>query len=631
MFERVKENFFKKIRLKDAILSFILALILLFFSQHLFLDSGYWVEKGNLPDLFKITISYNGNDDNVKIYSLLPNAKKMKRVKYFNNTTTKTITGSINNHFEKYKFIVKINNVKKINLEYNTKFNNIIEFKSIKINDIEFIKRKEKTDNKISISIPQGTSFYNIEVICKKSQLTSKQINIKNYLSAIFIFIFYYFIINLICIKFYTTNTKLLFQNLLNLFKKNKIALLIFIFSFLLYLAYNLKTAILVNHFNRVPYKWGGVTGDEAIVIRNIVFSASRRFHPYFFLPLYPLYEFLMFISNNLYCSLSIIWCFLGSLSCVFLYKSLNLIIPRLKIIKTILLLCFTFTLSQLLMSYIFDLYIIAGCYLSIFIYLVSKELKNKEYDIINMLLIAIITAFIFGVNIPNLITCLIISSGIFIVKKNKKTILSFFLIILLLICSFVSIKSVTDNRISYKNIFGNKINFYLDIYFETNFKNNLTNFYQETLLKPFTYIDCKINNITNPALIFWALFVLTTVFASYLYLSNKAKDDNKALYFSLLAAILYNFCANFFWCPKMGFLFSQNFLVLLFIIMAMSINNIDSYLKTKKYSNCFKYSLIICLSVLLFFEITLNTKTVLRQHNNAIKYNPQNLLLEKR
>ena len=64
---------------------------------------------------------------------------------------------------------------------------------------------------------------------------------------------------------------------------------------------------------------------------------------------------------------------------------------------------------------------------------------------------------------------------------------------------------------------------------------------------------------------------------------------------------------------------------------MAMSINNINSYLKTKKYSNCFKYSLIICLSVLLFFEITLNTKTVLRQHNNAIKYNPQNLLLEKR
>ena len=152
--------------------------------------------------------------------------------------------------------------------------------------------------------------------------------------------------------------------------------------------------------------------------------------------------------------------------------------------------------------------------------------------------------------------------------------------------------------------------------------------FKKETILNPLIY-----NNkpITNPALIFWALFVLTTVFASYLYLSNKAKNDNKALYFSLLAAVLYNFCANFFWCPKMGFLFSQNFLVLLFIIMAMSINNINSYLKTKKYSNCFKYSLIICLSVLLFFEITLNTKTVLRQHNNAIKYNPQNLLLEKR
>ena len=627
MFEKVKENFFKKIRLKDIILSFILALILLFFSQHLFMDSGYWVEKGAVPDFYNIKFLYKGAPSNLKIDSYTIDAAYRYTGERIKDKNVKSIALTLYNQYKVYKFKLTINNIDKIELWQNSMYDKAVEFKSIKINNKELLSSNQivNTDKKFEYKLLPKNNIYNIEITCKRNIANyTGQFKIHNYAIIVLLFLFYY------VSAIYLFSNILSSKNITIFFKKYKLEIIILILSFSIYALYNFKAALLVNHFNRPMQSWDSpywISGDALIVIRNIFCAESKQFHPYFFFPLYPFFEFLMFLSkNNLYFSLSAIWCFLASLSVVFLYKSLDIIIPKLKIIKTIILLCFIFSLSQLLMSYIFDLYIIAGCYLSIFTYLVLKELKNKEYNFSSIFLIALISSLIFGVNTVNIITCLVILIPLFVVKKNKKAILSFFLLLILFIPSFVIVKAAINNdKIS--NTLGvgkSKIQKYI----KTDFALSYDYFKKETILNPLIY-----NNkpITNPALIFWALFVLTTVFASYLYLSNKAKNDNKALYFSLLAAVLYNFCANFFWCPKMGFLFSQNFLVLLFIIMAMSINNIDSYLKTKKYSNCFKYSLIICLLVLLFFEITLNTKTVLRQHNNAIKYNPQNLLLEKR
>lgn len=627
MFERVKENFFKKIRLKGAILSFILALILLFFSQHLFLDSGYWVEKGIVPDFYNIKFLYKGAPSNLKIDSYTPDAAYCYMGERIKDKNVKSIALTLYDKYHTYKFKLGAENIDKIEIWQNSMLDKAIEFKSIKINNKELLSSNQvvSADEKFEYKLLSENSIYNIEITCKRKISNYEHpFKIHNGIVFTLLFLFYYafglrLFLNIASIK-----------NITSFLKKYKVEIIILILFFSVYALYNFKAALLVNHFNRPIQSWNSpywISGDALIVIRDIFCAESKQFHPYFFLPLYPLYEFLMFISKgNLYFSLSIIWCFLASLSCIFLYKTLNLIIPKLKIIKTIILLCFIFSLSQLLMSYIFDLYIIAGCYLSVFIYLIFKELKNKEYNFLNIFLIILICAFIFGVNMVNIITCLIVISSLFLVKKNKKTAILFLLALFLLISSFTLIKAATNKGETFKSLTMDASE--IQKYVKTDFALSYDYFKKETILNPLIYSN---KPITNPALIFWALFVLTTVFASYLYLSNKAKNDNKALYFSLLAAILYNFCANFFWCPKMGFLFSQNFLVLLFIIMAMSINNINSYLKTKKYSNCFKYSLIICLSVLLFFEITLNTKTVLRQHNNAIKYNPQNLLLEKR
>lgn len=627
MFERVKENFFKKIRLKDAILSFILALILLFFSQHLFLDSGYWVEKGIVPDFYNIKFLYKGAPSNLKIDSYTPDAAYCYMGERIKDKNVKSIALTLYDKYHTYKFKLGAENIDKIEIWQNSMLDKAIEFKSIKINNKELLSSKQvvSADEKFEYKLLSENSIYNIEITCKRKISNYEHpFKIHNGIVFTLLFLFYY----AFGLRLFLNITSI--KNITSFLKKYKVEIIILILFFSVYALYNFKAALLVNHFNRPMQSWNSpywISGDALIVIRDIFCAESKQFHPYFFLPLYPLYEFLMFISKgNLYFSLSIIWCFLGSLSGVFLYKTLNLIIPKLKVIKTIILLCFIFTLSQLLMSYIFDLYIIAGCYLSVCIYLIFKELKNKEYNFSNIFLIILICAFIFGVNMVNIITCLIVISSLFLVKKNKKTAILFLLALFLLISFFTLIKAATDEGETFKSLTMDASK--MQKYIKTDIALNYDYFKKETILNPLIYSN---KPITNPALIFWALFVLTTVFASYLYLSNKAKDDNKALYFSLLAAILYNFCANFFWCPKMGFLFSQNFLVLLFIIMAMSINNIDSYLKTKKYSNCFKYSLIICLAVLLFFEITLNTKTVLRQHNNAIKYNPQNLLLEKR
>ncbi len=284
------------------------------------------------------------------------------------------------------------------------------------------------------------------------------------------------------------------------------------------------------------------------------------------------------------------------------------------------------FSLTQLLMSYIFDLYIIAGFYLAVLVYLISKEIKTKEYDKNNLSIITIICALAFGVNVVNIITCLILVFCIFVIKKQKtiasnfKIIMTFLIVLFSLIFSFISFSAITNNNSSFKSLLIRKEK--IEKYVTKDFGRNYRYFHKETLLNPFVS-----SSSWNPAYLFYAVFILAMFYNFYLFKNNRVKKEDVVLYFSVLGAILYNYVCNFLWCPDMGFLFSQNFFILIFVLFSLSLKNMTVYLKTKNIHLCEKLNVIIAflLVVFLMFEIILNTKTVNKQHYNAIKYNPVN------
>lgn len=508
MFERVKENFFKKIRLKDAILSFILALILLFFSQHLFLDSGYWVEKGIVPDFYNIKFLYKGAPSNLKIDSYTPDAAYCYMGERIKDKNVKSIALTLYDKYHTYKFKLGAENIDKIEIWQNSMLDKAIEFKSIKINNKELLSSKQvvSADEKFEYKLLSENSIYNIEITCKRKISNYEHpFKIHNGIVFTLLFLFYY----AFGLRLFLNITSI--KNITSFLKKYKVEIIILILFFSVYALYNFKAALLVNHFNRPMQSWNSpywISGDALIVIRDIFCAESKQFHPYFFLPLYPLYEFLMFISKgNLYFSLSIIWCFLGSLSGVFLYKTLNLIIPKLKVIKTIILLCFIFTLSQLLMSYIFDLYIIVGFYLSILAYLVLKQIKTGNYN--NLILTAIVSSLIFGVNMISIVTCLILIFPLFVISNKKiktanyfRTITGFFIMLFILVAFFIAFNSLMNNNASYKSLATSKER--IGRHIVKNPKLNLNYFHKETLLNPFVY-----SSSWNPAYLFYAVFIL--------------------------------------------------------------------------------------------------------------------------
>lgn len=597
----------------------------MFFSQHLFLDSQYWSNKANISDTFFISLSYEGNANDLKIELIMPNLSNIPYLKRKGNKNTKRVTLSVFNEFKTYKFNIKANNIDKIKIRQadSTFFNQNVEFKSFKINDEEILENKKLNS---TITVPDSNkTIYTIETECRIAPF-DWSFSYKNYIAFITLFIFYLLLFLYVVPKIENCD-KNFFRKFVY---KNKIELLIFLLSFLIYAAFNMHASLHVNHLGRILNQGFSnqtyMQGDAMWLIYSIYISQAKQFHPYFFLPIYPLYEFLLLITQNLYFSLSIIWYSFASLSVVFLYKIFNLISSKLKIIKTLLILIFAFSLSQILMSYIFDLYIIAGFYLSLLTYLIFKEIKNKEYDIKNLFTIAVVCAFMFGVNMVNLITCFILISSIFIIKKiNKdkcKILIKFILIVIILVTFFISFKSITNYNASYNTLFLKKNK--IERYVTDDLKYNWSQFYKETLLNPLVYSPYSY----NPAYLFYIILILMIIYNFYLFSKNKAL--NREIYYTTLFAIFYNYIANFFWCPDLGFIFSQNFFILLFVLFLLSIENIDKYLKTKNinFSRKLKIFIVIYLVLLIFFEIILNTHTVNKQHKNALKYNQQNSTL---
>ena len=599
----------------------------MFFSQHLYLDSSYWINKAKTQDLFSIAVLYKGNPENLIVEPGYSNVSVLYMGEHKNKNIVKRAALALDRYYETFRFKITVNDITKIKLipDSRTLYGQQAKFKSFKIDNKEYLTNNNMF-KKIILTPTQPKAEYYIEIECKLNSIQNQDFyfKIKNIVAFCLLAIYYYFLSSWFLSKISAYNKNLI-KNIKFIASKHKIELIIFIFSFIIYALFNIEACQQVNHLNRYLDNSYYMAGDAMYIIRFIDISQAKQFHPYFFLPLYPLYEFLIFVTRNLYLSLSLIWYTLASLSVVFLYKILNLIIPKLKIIKYLLVFIFMFSLTQLLMSYIFDLYIIVGFYLSILAYLVLKQIKTGNYN--NLILTAIVSSLIFGVNMISIVTCLILIFPLFVISNKKiktanyfRTITGFFIMLFILVAFFIAFNSLMNNNASYKSLATSKER--IGRHIVKNPKLNLNYFHKETLLNPFVY-----SSSWNPAYLFYAVFILAMFYNFYLFKNNRVKKEDVVLYFSVLGAILYNYVCNFLWCPDMGFLFSQNFFILIFVLFSLSLKNMTVYLKTKNIHLCEKLNVIIALLLVVFlmFEIILNTKTVNKQHYNAIKYNPAN------
>ena len=618
---------FRRNKKINIILSIIFTSILMFFSQHLYLDSSYWINKAKTQDLFSIAVLYKGNPENLIVEPGYSNVSVLYMGEHKNKNIVKRAALALDRYYETFRFKITVNDITKIKLipDSRTLYGQQAKFKSFKIDNKEYLTNNNMF-KKIILTPTQPKAEYYIEIECKLNSIQNQDFyfKIKNIVAFCLLAIYYYFLSSWFLSKISAYNKNLI-KNIKFIASKHKIELIIFIFSFIIYALFNIEACQQVNHLNRYLDNSYYMAGDAMYIIRFIDISQAKQFHPYFFLPLYPLYEFLIFVTRNLYLSLSLIWYTLASLSVVFLYKILNLIIPKLKIIKYLLVFIFMFSLTQLLMSYIFDLYIIVGFYLSILAYLVLKQIKTGNYN--NLILTAIVSSLIFGVNMISIVTCLILIFPLFVISNKKiktanyfRTITGFFIMLFILVAFFIAFNSLMNNNASYKSLATSKER--IGRHIVKNPKLNLNYFHKETLLNPFVY-----SSSWNPAYLFYAVFILAMFYNFYLFKNNRVKKEDVVLYFSVLGAILYNYVCNFLWCPDMGFLFSQNFFILIFVLFSLSLKNMTVYLKTKNIHLCEKLNVIIALLLVVFlmFEIILNTKTVNKQHYNAIKYNPAN------
>ncbi len=344
------------------------------------------------------------------------------------------------------------------------------------------------------------------------------------------------------------------------------------------YLILNLKTAMSVNYFRTFSV----INGDAPIVVNAIMYDEPKRFHPYFFLPFYPVFDILILFTNNIFLSLCLIFTTLASLSVVFLYKTLNLILPKNRL-ALLITLVFGFSYAQIVMSYCMDLYIISGFWLSVLLYLVTKEtLNHNKFNWIGILLVA---AFTFGVTVPNIITVLIILIPLF-VKHPKKALI--FMVSLVILCAgLLEFKSSTGTS-AWKSFIYKDTKSEIDAWASFDIKSNIEIFKDGTLYRPIIYQNDFSKHIAQT---FWILFIILLIWGA------KSKKEDKSIYYSLLGALTYNFIANFFWCPVVGFLFSMNHFAIWFVLMGYAFKFID------------KKSIIptILLMMLIMAEIPIN------------------------
>ncbi len=540
-----------KFTLKNVLLAILFTLISLVFTAHWFIKSDYWRGNFTLPDYFGYYID-SDSELNIK--------------RFDNNVLDNTSFYLLSDHGnrKKYHLVMMGSGLKENNWAFSVTTREKTNYKalfapktvigSIPVNiSLYKMNGNDIKNNQILTLEPNKVYYFNVKA--KLSPMESPFFKYINYVSlAITILLEFFAALFLISYGF-----KNIFSKIVLYVKSNKIPVFLFLFFMAFYLILNLKTAISINYLRF----FNAIIGDAPINTLCIMYDLPKRFHPYFFLPFYPAFDFLILLTNNLFLSLCLIFTTLASLSVMFLYKTLSLILPKNNLLTLLITLVFGFSFCQILSSYSMDLYVITGFWLTVLLYLVTKETLN--HDKFNWIGILLVAAFSFGVTVPNIITILIILVPLFI--KRPKSALIFIVSLIILCAGLLEFKSSTCYGDAWKKFLYNRTNKEVKAWVDFDLKSNLEIFKEKTLYNPL------INSYRFPKYIdqaFWIFFIILLI------MGTLSKQKDKSMYYSLLGALLYNFTANFLWCPLSGLLFSPNHFAIWFVLMGYSFKFID-------------------------------------------------------
>ena len=433
---------------------------------------------------------------------------------------------------------------------------------------------------------------------------------------ALIILLIFYFII-----FFYFFNIENFIIKFKNLLIKNKISIILFFILALIYF-------LLCKNFyiNTDYFKTYMVGSDVPWVIEDIYSPTIRRFHPYFFIGLYPFLEMILYFISDKLLALGILYSFIAAATCTFIYKTLILILKRYKFIALLLTLLYAFSFCQLIFTAFFETYIVTSFYLAIITFLIVKESLFNKSSKLNLILITFFTALAFGVSMSNIVpVSILIATSQYIKHKNKKKIILIFLFIIVFIIGFLSYKYLTAENLIVSSIFNKEeINNYL---YKIPLAESINNFNKtslsEIIIAPKIFIGnmfglcadtfVTINLVKHSIIqnifknLFLGCFFVLWAFA-YIYIIKFSKLKDKSVFYSISCSLLVNFIFVIIWKPEDGFLFALSHLLFWYIIIAFSIYKLLCLSYKDTVLNKRIYIIIITIIVLfLIFEIINN------------------------
>lgn len=594
----------------------ILAIVFTLVTPHWWIKRGYWENKLFIQRFVStfnnIEISYNENVDYVKkrrfIYKNIQILKNIQRIyinKKNNNLNLVLYDFTIyKKNFTKIEFLLMFKNDKRLKLF----FPKFLDVKSIKVNGHQVVKQIKENSLEYYAKADQP-----IKVVAHVGFKPQDKKNIFENISyfGLFFSFFMYFVLFFQLFKFLCRRNG--FNNIKDIIYKNRKIFCVSFFFFCLFMYSNNFAIYNTNYFFKPDIFF---SADTNYIAQSILMNDIFRFHVYFFLPFYPIYEIMMLITHNFTFTLMFIFSGFYALSFIFLFKIFE-VFNISEITNFLLIFIFGTSYTVITSYYTFESYVISNLYLSIFIYFLLKfmNIKNDIYNIKIIFALGFISALILGVNISNIVTVLILMASLFYVKRNLKYIVSYFIVFLTFSFIFCSLKSDIANE----NVFKSTISS-VKLEAPVWLSKKKFSFVSESLRMPVLAQD---KSFAKPLMnVIWVTFVIliiTTLITLFLYPS---KREDKYLFLGCITALIYNFLTVYFWCQKEGFLFAPNHFVLWFVIFAYCLKILnDSLLKNDKW--IIKYFVPTLLLMFLTVEIPTNYTANKQVQNKAMQNYP--------
>lgn len=589
---------FGRITPKIFIVSFILAVIFTIFSPHWFIKTEFWQTNFPVPEIVVIPLefgnvyklpdgAYTKQQKEVKLYDIEQEALypaytlvtvNKNKIKY-----SHTFPFWIKNGTYKFTLIPKVNSGCNIRFPNSLGKRHKIQYRSIVIDGKECINQIVSNDSSYQTNLHKDVPM---KMVISGNFVSPAKMSISkgiNPWAMTLVFIAYWILFYLVITRL---NTKEKFSTkFIKFLKQYKISIGLFIGFFLFYLLLIGITSAHINYFERF-----GVVfyGDANIQLMDIIYSETKRFHPYVFLPFYLIFTLLTVITQNIMLAISIIYAGVVSCSVMFLYRILNRINTKSNILNILLVLIFGFSYCCILSTYAFDAYAFTAFYLSIIIYLITKEIQSDDKSYLRITLIALLAALSFGVTVPNIITILILLSPLLFKKEQIKKFGVFLLLFVVFVFGCIGFKDFTSQGQSFKNAFYSGTKAQVNTWvFVT--KPNVKNFRHQTLYKPITPDNKCLSKIF---LSVWMLLILAGLLLSF---SQKVPKADKKLFYSSFCALLCNFVMNYYWASHVGVLFAPNHFILWFILLGYAMKFINIHLEkyNKSLDNKYVYALL--------------------------------------